>query len=175
MSGKTITRADLCEAVCQKGRPSSSSGSITDEPQPDAYFTQMANAGPGLLLHDAVSASPFFEMDTLPAGQVTEAIASPWLQTRLHSPSHLSCLTTCRRLMLPDRPGPGAPCSPFAQLKQFAHSLVPNPIEFIAPAEDFQGIADLLFVRAVDSGFFRGIGPPVSLPKIAAYATRPPL
>jgi hypothetical protein len=31
---------------------------------------QSANAGPGLLLHEAVSASPFFEMDTVPLGQV---------------------------------------------------------------------------------------------------------
>jgi hypothetical protein len=67
--------------------------------------------GPGLLLHDAVSASPFFEMDTLPAGQVTEAIASPWLQTRLHSPSHLSCLTTCRPVDAAGPAGPGTPCS----------------------------------------------------------------
>jgi hypothetical protein len=71
----------------------------------------MANAGPGLLLHDAVSALPFFEMDTLPAGQVTEAIASPWLQTRLHSPSHLSCLTTCRPVDAAGPAAPGAPCS----------------------------------------------------------------
>ena len=61
------------------------------------------------------------------------------------------------------------------RLEQFLHSLVPNPIEFIAPADDFQGIADLFFVRAVDSGFFWGIGPPVSSPKIAAYVARPPL
>jgi hypothetical protein len=38
---------------------------------------QSANAGPGLLLHEAVSASPFFETDTVPLGQVTEASVSP--------------------------------------------------------------------------------------------------
>ena len=44
---------------------------------------QSANAGPGLLLHDAVSTSPLFEMDTVPLGHVTDASVSPGLHDRL--------------------------------------------------------------------------------------------
>jgi hypothetical protein len=58
---------------------------------------QSANAGPGLLLHEAVSASPFFETDTVPLGQVTEASVSPEPQASVQVLfSQLSCLTTCR-------------------------------------------------------------------------------
>jgi hypothetical protein len=106
-------------------------------------------------------------------------------QERLVRLSHRETPAVPEGLGSPFAPcGPGIPCSPLApcgpggpsslpQLKQFAHSLLPNPIE--APAEDFQGIADLLFVRAVDSSFFRGIRPPGSLLMFAAYVARPAL
>jgi len=68
--------------------------------QAPAYFVvgrQSANAGPGLLLHEAVSASPFFEMDTVPLGQVTEAKVSPEPQATVQLLfSQFSCLTTCK-------------------------------------------------------------------------------
>jgi hypothetical protein len=59
---------------------------------------QSANAGPGLLLHDAVSTSPFFEMDIVPLGHVTDASFSPALHDRLQlfCASQVACLTTCR-------------------------------------------------------------------------------
>jgi hypothetical protein len=44
---------------------------------------QSANAGPGLLPHDAVSTSPLFEMDTVPLGHITDASVSPGLHDRL--------------------------------------------------------------------------------------------
>ena len=56
----------------------------------------MANAGPGLLLHDAVSASPFFEMDTLPAGQVTEAIPLHRIYDRIRENERLT-IYTCQK------------------------------------------------------------------------------
>jgi hypothetical protein len=68
---------------------------------------QSANAGPGLLLHEAVSTSPFFEMDTIPLGQVTEASVSPEPQAIVQLLfSQLSCLTTWK----PAEPeGPAGP------------------------------------------------------------------
>lgn len=55
-------------------------------------------AGPGLLLHEAVSVSPFFVIATVPPGQVTEASFSPELHSRLQVllVSQESCLTTRR-------------------------------------------------------------------------------
>src|SRR5215471_13076882 len=74
--------------------------------------TQRANAGPGLFEQDAVSVSPFLEIETVPCGHVTDAIISPALQARLQfdEPWQLSCLTTRKRA-----PGaPAGPCSPLA-------------------------------------------------------------
>jgi hypothetical protein len=61
------------------------------------------------------------------------------------------------------------------RLEQFLHSLVPNPFEFVTPANELQDFANTVFVRFIYPDFFRGIGPPVSSPKIAAYVARPPL
>ena len=73
-----------------------------------SYFMdgiQSANAGPGLLLHEAVSASPFFEMDTVPLGQVTEASVSPEPQATVQVWfSQFSCLTTCKLVERPAGP-----------------------------------------------------------------------
>jgi hypothetical protein len=57
---------------------------------------QRAIAGPGLLLHETASASPFFEMAIVPLGHVTEASISPRSQVRLHPslPPQESCRTT---------------------------------------------------------------------------------
>jgi hypothetical protein len=66
---------------------------------------QSANAGPGLLLHEAVSASPFFETDTVPLGQVTEASVSPEPQATVQLLfSQFSCLTTCKPVERPAGP-----------------------------------------------------------------------
>jgi len=68
---------------------------------------QSANAGPGLLLHEAVSMSPFFETDTVPLGQMTEASVSPEPQAIVQLLfSQLSCLATWK----PAEPeGPAGP------------------------------------------------------------------
>jgi hypothetical protein len=74
---------------------------------------QSARAGPGLLVHAAVSVSPFFDNDTFPPGHVTDAMVSPCLQERLQPPSsHFSCLMTERALEAAGPAGPGAPASP---------------------------------------------------------------
>jgi hypothetical protein len=78
--------------------------------QAPAYFVvgrQRARVGPGLLLHEAVCVSPFFEMDTVPLGHVTEASVSPEPQASVQLLfSQLSCLTTCRPV---EAEGPAGP------------------------------------------------------------------
>jgi hypothetical protein len=68
-------------------------------------FTQSAKAGPGLLVQDAVSTSPFLEIAMFPFGHVTEANFSPASQTRSHFLSVLH--VTARRPREPA--GPGGP------------------------------------------------------------------
>jgi hypothetical protein len=59
--------------------------------------TQRAKAGPGLFVHDAVSASPFLVIEIAPCGgHVTDAIVSPASQANLQFDVQLSCLTTCK-------------------------------------------------------------------------------
>jgi hypothetical protein len=68
---------------------------------------QSAIAGPGLLLHEAVCASPFFETDTVPLGQMTETSASPEPQASVQLLfSQLSCLTTWKPV---EPEGPAGP------------------------------------------------------------------
>jgi hypothetical protein len=75
-----------------------------------SYFMdgiQSAIAGPGLLLHEAVCASPFFETDTVPLGQMTEASVSPEPQASVQLLfSQLSCLTTWKPV---EPEGPAGP------------------------------------------------------------------
>jgi hypothetical protein len=57
--------------------------------------TQSANAGPELLLHETLSASPSFETDTLPPVQVIDASVSPEPQASVQLLLlQASCLTT---------------------------------------------------------------------------------
>jgi hypothetical protein len=59
------------------------------------------------LAHVTVSTSPFFEMDTVPLGQVIEASVSPEPQASVQLLfSQLSCLTTCRPV---EPEGPAGP------------------------------------------------------------------
>ena len=54
---------------------------------------------------EAVSASPFFEMTTVPLGQVTEASVSPEPQATVQVWfSQFSCLTTCKLVERPAGP-----------------------------------------------------------------------
>ena len=66
---------------------------------------QNAKAGPGLLLHVAVSS--VFDNSIVPSGHVTDTNFSPGLHSSLQLAlvSHLSCLSACRPVA-PAEPGP---------------------------------------------------------------------
>ena len=63
-------------------------------PQSIHWRTQRASAGPELLLHETLSASPSFEVETVPPVQVIEASASPEPQVSVQLLLQASCLTT---------------------------------------------------------------------------------
>jgi hypothetical protein len=104
------TRGESCRAAPRDARGSRPTGSRSLPHSRHRYcrgrcrlllwratycLRQRARAGPGLLVHAAVSVSPFFDNDTFPPGHVMDATLSPCLQERLQpSSSHLSCLTT---------------------------------------------------------------------------------
>ena len=62
-------------------------------PQSIHWRTQRASAGPELLLHEMLSASPSFEVETVPPVQVIEASTSPEPQVSVQLLLQASCLT----------------------------------------------------------------------------------
>jgi len=59
-------------------------------------LTQSASAGPGELLHVAISLSAVLPIQMVPPGQVTETSFSPALHKSSHLLSHAVSLSACR-------------------------------------------------------------------------------
>jgi hypothetical protein len=98
---------------------------------------QSASAGPGELLHVAVSLSAVLPIQIVPPGQITETSFSPALHKSSHLVSHAASLRACKPALPAGPGGPSGPAGPAGPTPPPAPAGPGGPATPTAPARPF--------------------------------------